>query len=191
VADRVREIAPILALSATGTADENLSRTVELAEALGADLSTPEQQAQKARYEVAIEHFKHVAAAKSDLTTLFGYIAEESMIYIANPPDWGDLTFYRELGLNIFDPDAEPLEYWQELSREGALTYPSDIFFNSTRPGTLTLEQLQAEPAVGAHPAIAAGQVGLWKQDYILSYQGIADALDSAAATVDASQKVI
>ena len=68
VVEQVKAIAPILALSATGRADVNLARSVELAEALGADLSTPEQQAQKARYEAAIDDFTAVAAEKSELT---------------------------------------------------------------------------------------------------------------------------
>ena len=92
--------------------------------------------------------------------------------------------------MNIIDPEANPLDYWQELSKEGALMYPSNVFWQSTRPGTLTLEELQAEPTVGAHPAIKAGQVGAWNQDYILSYQGMADALENLRAVVSAAEKV-
>ncbi len=190
VVDRVKAIAPILALSATGRADENLARSAELAEALGADLSTPEQQEQKTRYEAAIEDFTAVAAEQSALTNVFGYITADPALYIANPPDWGDLAWYRELGLTIVDPEANPLDYWQELSREGALMYPADIFWQSTRPGTLTFEELQSDPVVGAHPAIKAGQVGAWNQDYILSYQGMADALENLRAVVSAAEKV-
>lgn len=190
VVDRVKEIAPILALSATGQADINLERSVELAEALGADLSTPEQQEQKARYETAVEDFKAVAADRADLTNVFGYIDATELIYIANPPDWGDLTWYRSLGLNIIHPDANPLDYWQELSREGALMYPSDVFWQSTRPGTLTPEEMQADPVLSGNPAIGSGQVGWWNQDYILSYQGMADALENLSAVLGSVEKV-
>jgi len=190
VVDRVKEIAPILALSATGRADLNLGRSVELAEALGADLSTPEQLEQKARYEAALKAFEAVAAEKSDLTNVFGYIDATELIYIANPPDWGDLSWYRELGLNIIDPEANSLDYWQELSKEGALMYPSDLFWQSTRPGTLTVEELQADPVVSGNPAIKSGQVGLWNQDYILSYQGMADALENLATVLASAEKV-
>ena len=190
VVDRVKAIAPILALSATGRADLNLARSVDLAEALGADLSTPEQQEQKARYEMALGEFESVAAEKSDLTNVFGSIDATEKIYIANPPDWGDLSWYRELGLNIIDPEANPLDYWQELSREGALMYPSDVFWQSTRPGTLTPEEMQADPVLSGNPAIRAGQVGWWNQDYILSYQGMADALESLSAVLSSAEKV-
>jgi iron complex transport system substrate-binding protein len=190
VVERVKEIAPILALSATGRADVNLARSVELAEALGADLSTPEQQEQKARFEAAVEAFKSVAAERSDLTNLFGYVDANPGMYVANPPDWGDLAWYRELGLTIIDPAANPLDYWEQLSGERALTYPSDVFWQSTRPGTMTVEELQADPVIGMHPAIAAGQVGAWNQDYILSYQGMADALENLSAVLSAAEKV-
>jgi iron complex transport system substrate-binding protein len=189
VVDRVKEIAPILALSATGRADVNLARSAELAEALGADLSTPEQLEQKARFETALEGFEAVAAEKADLTNVFGYIDTTEMIYIANPPDWGDLAWYRELGLNIIDPEANPLDYWQELSREGALIYPSDIFWQSTRPGTLSIEELQADAVLSGNPAIKAGQIGLWNQDYILSYQGMADALENLSTVLSSAEK--
>lgn len=190
VVERVKAIAPILALSATGRADQNLARSVELAEALGADLSTPEQQEQRTRFETALDTFKSTAADTAELTNVFGYIDASELIYIANPPDWGDLTWYRELGLNIIDPDAKPLDYWQELSREGALMYPSDIFWQSTRPGTLTSDEMQADPVLSGNPAIGAGQVGWWNQDYILSYQGMADALENLSAVLGSATKV-
>lgn len=190
VVEQVKAIAPILALSATGRADQNLARSIELAEALGADLSTAEQQEQKSRFEAALAAFKATAGERTELTNVFGYIDASEKLYIANPPDWGDLTWYRELGLTIIDPDAEPLDYWQELSREGALMYPSDVFWQSTRPGTLTPEAMQADPILNGNPAIAAGQVGWWNQDYILSYQGMADALENMTSVLDAAERV-
>jgi iron complex transport system substrate-binding protein len=190
VVAQVKAIAPILALSATGRADQNLARSVELAEALGADLSTPEQQEQKSRFDAALDAFKATAADKSDLTNVFGYIDASELIYIANPPDWGDLTWYRELGLNIIDPNAEPLDYRQELSREGALMYPSDVFWQSTRPGTLTPDEMKTDPVLSGNPAIGAGQIGWWNQDYILSYQGMADALENLSAVLGSAMKV-
>lgn len=191
VVGQVKNIAPILAISATGRADVNLGRFAELAEALGADLSTPEQQEQKTRFDAALTDFQGVAAEKRDLTNLFAFVTYEPSIYIANPADWADLAWYRDLGLNIIDPDAEPLEYWELLGPEGALKYPSDILWESTRSGTLSPEELQADAVYDAHPAIKAGQIGMWNQDFILSYQGMADALENLSAVVDSAQKVI
>ena len=81
---------------------------------LGVDLSTPELlAAERSRYEAAIEAFTQAAAEKRDLTSLFSSIKKDNAIVIANPPDWRDLAWYRDLGLNIIDPDAEALEYWE------------------------------------------------------------------------------
>ena len=57
VVGQVNAIAPILAISATGSAEVNLARTAELAEALGADLSAPEQVEQQARFDTAVNNF--------------------------------------------------------------------------------------------------------------------------------------
>ena len=70
------------------------------------------------------------------------------------------------------------------------MIYPSDIFWQSTRPGTLTFEELQSDPVVGENPAVKAGQIGAWNQDYILSYQGMADALENLSAVVGSAEKV-
>jgi hypothetical protein len=68
--------------------------------------------------------------------------------------------------------------------------YPSDVSWQSTRPGTLTVEELQADPVVSGNPAIESGQVGWWNQDYILSYQGMADALENLTTVLSSAQKV-
>jgi hypothetical protein len=67
--------------------------------------------------------------------------------------------------------------------------YPSDIFWQSTRPGTLSIEELQADAVLSGNPAIKAGQIGLWNQDYILSYQGMADALENLSTVLSSAEK--
>ncbi len=190
VLEQVQAIAPILALSGTGRSDVTVDRTAELAQALGADLSTPELLAQRARYEAAIQAFTQAAAEKRDLTSLFSSIKKDNSIVIANPPDWRDLAWYRDLGLNIIDPDAEALEYWEELSLENALKYPSDILWQSTRPTAMTPEELEADPVHSNNPAVAAGQIGGWNQDSISSHQGMADALEGMIVVLASAEKV-
>ncbi|MBX3069812.1 MAG: ABC transporter substrate-binding protein [Thermomicrobiales bacterium] len=189
--ERTQQAVPVLAISVAGVADENLLGFVELAEALGADLESPELVQAKADFEAATEAMKAAAAEKSDLATFFGYISlAEGVWYAAYPPDWSDLTWYRSLGLNIIDPDVEPGAFWETISNEEAIKYPADILFNSTRAGTSTLEELQANPIFNAHPAIAAGQVFPWNQDFILSYQGLTDALNTVIDALANAEKV-
>ena len=67
---------------------------------------------------------------------------------------------------------------------EEALKYPADVIFNSTRPGTLTNEDLMAHPVFGQHPAAKAGQMGLWNQDFMMDYQGMTAALEATIGPV-------
>ena len=189
ILDQVQPIAPLIAMSATGSADVNTERFAELAAALGADLDTPELAEAKTTYEAALTEFPTIAEQKQDLTILFLYIENET-IYVANAPDWADLAMYQSLGLNIVEPDAEAGSYWEQLTTEQALKYPADVVFHSTRPGTLSLEDMTSHPVLGLHPAIKAGQVGPWNQDFIMSYQGMTAALTATLAPVRDANKV-
>lgn len=187
--ERTNPIVPVIGISGTGRADQNTLRFAELAAALGADLETPELAAAKATYEERAAEFARVATEKADLTSLFIY-ADDANEYVAYPPLWADLAMYQALGLNIIVPEAPPGDYWEELSPELALKYPSDIVFQSTRAGVLTLEELAAHPTYGKLPAVAAGQAGPWNQDFIQSYQGLAAAFDMLLATLRGAEDV-
>lgn len=189
ILEQVQSQFPIIALSATGSADRGVERYVELALALGADLSTPEIEAARAGYEAAIAATSAAAAARADLDVLFGYFASTEL-YFASAQDWNDLTFYASLGLNILSVGAPAGEYWTQVSAEEFGTYPSDVLFRSTRGGTLTTGELEADPVFGLHPAVAAGQVFDWNQDVILSYQGMTTALEAIRSAIESSTKV-
>lgn len=187
---QVRDIAPLLAMSATGSADVNTERFAELAAALGANLDSPVLTDAKAAYETALSDFEAAAAETSDLTVLFGFVDSESY-YVAAPGAWGDLTLYQNLGMSIVTPDVAEDEFWEQLSLEQALKYPADIFMASTRPASLGVEELKAHPTFGQHPAIQAGQVAGWNQDFIQSYQGMTEALNHVTTTLREARKVI
>ncbi|MBX3069809.1 MAG: ABC transporter substrate-binding protein [Thermomicrobiales bacterium] len=188
---QTNQIVPVVAISVVGTADKNMQRFIDLATALGADLGSEEITAAKARFDASVESFKSVAAEKADITSMFGsFPVEGAEWYAAFSPDWSDLSWYRELGMNIVDPDVEVGEFWEFVSKEEAVKYPTDVFFQSARAGGMSLEQMQAEPLISQHPAVKAEQVGPWNQDFILSYQGLADALDAMIATLSVAEKV-
>ncbi|MDQ2654997.1 MAG: ABC transporter substrate-binding protein [Chloroflexota bacterium] len=186
---RVNEIVPVIGISAAGLADRNLARYAELAALLGADLETPELQAAQAAYDERVARFAGIAQEKADLTTLFASANGEA-VYVANPADWADLAWYRTLGLTILDPEAARWAYWEELSAEQAGKYQPDILFESAREGSFTKEELQAHPLYRTLPAVAAGQVASWNQDFIQSYQGLGAALETMIAALESAQKV-
>lgn len=176
--ERTNAVVPVIAISGSGRADHNMERFAELAALLGADLDAPELQAAKQDYESAATAFADVAKERADLTSLFIY-ADPTAAYIAYPPIWADLAMYQALGMNIVVPDGAPEgDYWETLSTEQANKYVSDLLFQSSRTGTLSLEELAAHPTYGTLPAVKAGQVFAWDQDFIQSYQGLTTAFE-------------
>lgn len=187
--ERVSAIVPVVGISATGQADANMASFAHLAELLGADLNTPELVEAKATFDERVTQFSEVAKEKGDLTTLFGSAGAEQ-IYVASPQDWADLSWYQQLGLNIIEPDVPPLGYWETLSAEQAGKYQPDVYFESTRAGSLTKEELEKTPPYDNLPAVKAGQVAPWNQDFIQSYQGLAAALEIMITTLTDAKKV-
>lgn len=188
--ERASKIVPVLGISGTGRADQNMLRFAELAKLLGADLETPELAAARAAYEENAAEFTRVASEKADLTSLFVY-ADGLAEYVAYPPIWADLAMYQAMGLTIMTPTGVPEgDYWEELSPEQATKYVSDIIFQSTRLGTFTPDELAAHPTYGKLPAVASGQVGAWNQDFIQSYQGLTAAFETLLATLAGANDV-
>lgn len=187
---QVEAIAPIIAMSATGRADDNTERFAELASALGADLDTGVLKTARDEYNDASAAFDDQMEASSELVASFWYV-DEAEVYIASPKDWADLNMYLERGMDIVEPDAAPTTFWEQLSPEQALKYPSDLFFASTRAGALSPEELRQHPTFGQHPAIKAGQVYPWNQDFIQSYQGMTQAMNAIRAVFAGAEKII
>jgi iron-desferrioxamine transport system substrate-binding protein len=190
--ERTNPAVPVIAISGSGRADHNTERFAELAASLGADLESPEIQEAKAAYEDAVAAFSDVAKAQADtgITSLFMY-ADPTELYIAYPPIWADLAMYQALGMDIIVPDPVPVgEYWESLSTEQSIKYVSDLLFQSSRTGTLSLEELAAHPTYGTLPAVKAGQVIAWDQDFIQSYQGLTTALNHLTEALRTAEKV-
>jgi iron complex transport system substrate-binding protein len=185
-------IVPVVCISATGLANANMERFAELSALLGADLDAPELGEAKTAYTTAVADFSALVAEKSEISSLFAGIVEGAATwYLANPPDWADLAWYQSLGMNIVVPDAQPGEYWEELSLEQAGKYLSDVFFSSSRGESPTLEELVAMPTFAALPAMVSGQIGAWNQDFIMSYQGLTAALTNMIEVLSSAEKVI
>ena len=182
-------VMPIVTIAAFGSAAVNMGRYAELAAALGIDLDSPDLVAAKETFESSVTTFTDRVAETADLTALFAYIGPDQEWYAAVPELWADLNWVQSLGLNIVQPTANN-GLWETLSFEQALRYPSDILFNSSRVGTLTPDELQAHATFGQHPAVTSGQIGSWTQDFIVSYQGLAAALESILTTVFAAADV-
>jgi iron complex transport system substrate-binding protein len=186
IIDEVTSVAPIVCISGILRADEGVARMAELVEALGFDTETGQIAEDRAAFETAIDDFATVAETAANPSAIF-FGEWEGTFYIANPEAAGDVMLFRDLGLTVPELPVDDTEYWQVLSEEEAIMYPTDIVFYSTR-GTLTsVEEFAAHPTFGKHPAVLAGQIYPWNQDFILNYPGMTGILNDIAGFVSQS----
>lgn len=185
----VNAVVPVVAISAAGSALADTERYADLAAALGADMSAPDITQAKAELDATLAAFTAFVDAHPDLTVLFIGVDNDAA-YVANPAALAELAMYQELGLQIVVPNVAPEDYWETLSLEQANLYPADVVFQSTREGTLSLEELGAHPTFSQHPAIRSGQLAAWNQDVIHSYQGLTVALEAVLEALQDAQDV-
>lgn len=157
--EQLAQIAPVIAIAWRGSASDVIERTAELAEALGADLDSPEVTAAREDFGAAGEAL--TAAAAGGLTVLPVAAYADEGFYMAKAPDEPSLRMYGELGVRFVDPGGEDY-YWQTAGWEEVTRYPSDLILYSLR-GALPPEQMAEQPTYNLLPAAQAGQVHPWK----------------------------
>jgi iron complex transport system substrate-binding protein len=112
-------------------------------------------------------------------------------LYVGGPNGVAELQYLQDLGLTFANADSEAAaDFWETLSLEEAIKYPSDVVFNDVYSSFVTVEELQEQPTLAVMPAVAAGQVGLWKRDFPVSYAGVTDFLETILVTLRDAQKV-
>jgi iron complex transport system substrate-binding protein len=190
LAEPIRQIAPVLVVMDMDSTELQLQRLVGLAASLGADLEAPAIVAAKSAYDAKVAAFKQVATEKQGLTTLFMDF-DPTALYVAGPDGVSELKFLSNLALQFANADAPAAnEFWETLSPEQALLYPSDVIYNDVYSTLKTVEELQADAVYGKMPAVAAGQVGLWERDFPVSYEGITSFLDTILSTLRTAEKL-
>lgn len=191
VLDRVAEIAPIVILNQGDPTDIELARVEAFATMLGADLDEPELVRHREAFATKVTEFQGIIADRVDLTVLFASFGEPGIYYVASPDYVADLGYLRSLGLPLAnDGSSGASAYWETLSTEEALKYPSDVMYLDSYGTWDTLEELLAEPAISQHPAITAGQVGSWQRDFPLTYQGLVTFLEDVLTPLRDAEKV-
>lgn len=184
LAEAINQIAPVLVVTDMDSTELQLQRLVDLAASLGADLDDPAIVEARNAYEAKVEEFKATAAEKSDLTSLFANF-DPTALYVAGPQGVAELQFLQSLGLNFANADSGAAgEFWESLSPEQALLYPSDIIFNDVYSSLKTVDDLRGIDVYSRMPAVAAGQVGLWNRDFPVSYAGLTEFLETILVTL-------
>lgn len=191
VLDRVRKIAPIVIINQGDPDDVELARVEALAAALGADLRSESIVAARDGLVAKVAEFKQTVADKTDLTAIFASYGVPETYYVASPNYVADLGYVRSLGLKLAN-DGSPgaISYWETLSTEEAVKYPSDVVYLDAYGDWNTADEVQAQPAINLHPAIAAGQIGYWHRDFPLSYQGLTTFLEDVLTPLRTAKRV-
>lgn len=188
--DLVNGIVPIICISTQGDPAESIGRFEALAGALGANLDTPKLVAARGEFQAAIDSLAQVATDKPDLSVLFAYIPAEGDWLAAVTRDWPELEMYERLGVNIVSGAEPENTYWESISRENALLHPADVLMSSAFVESYRLEDLQEDPIFSRRPEVQAGQVGMWRSDFIMSYQGMTEPMQQFAALLRESSPV-
>jgi iron-desferrioxamine transport system substrate-binding protein len=182
VGEKVEKVAPILALSEYKTPlPKVIERYEELAKALGADVTSDSVTKAKGEFQAASDELAAVAKEKAGLKVLVLY-ADKDGIYIAMPEFFADLSYYRELGLDIVEGDSD--DYYEQLSWEQIGKYPADLILTDIRTFALPRDQMSQFPTWNALPAVAAGQVGDWSAEPRFNYTLAAPVIRDLTAAV-------
>lgn len=185
---RVEEIAPMVGINAATDAATALERVAELATALGVDVEA-EFGEDRTAFEDASAALQAAAEEKSDLTVM-AISSFSEQLYIAQPADYADLSYYQELGVPLVVPDSEE-PFWQPVSYEQAGLYPADLILYDDRPFATAFDQLVDIPTIGALPAVEADQVGPWRGPAApLTYGAYAENLQEHADLLLGAEKV-
>jgi iron complex transport system substrate-binding protein len=186
--DEVLKIAPVAVIEVyRAPASSILANYERFAVATGIDPDSEALAAARADHEAARDELAGAIAAKPGLTALVTY-ADAEGLYIANPPSFPDLLELESLGLDVVDPPPGT-DYFEQLSWEVADKYPADVILHDIREFSLQPDQLAVDqPTWSQLPAVAAGQIGAWSAEAILSYQGLADVYRELTATVEAAR---
>jgi iron complex transport system substrate-binding protein len=173
---------PVLGIqTARVSLDKSIKRFAELAGALGADLESDENTAARVEYASALEDLEKAIAESPDLAVLF-VAGDESAFYVAQPDDMADLILLQELGLNILS--GGEADFWETLSWEDVLKFPTDLILVDAREGSYSLDDFAAVPTWSSVPAVQAGQVDVWHAEPIYSYVGYAPELRRLAGLI-------
>jgi iron-desferrioxamine transport system substrate-binding protein len=166
---KVEKVAPILALSEYKvTLPKVIARYEALAKSLGADVESDSVAKAKQEFQAASDELSAAAKEKSGLKVLVLY-ADKDGVYIAKPEFFADLSYYKELGLDIVAGGGSE-DYWEQLSWEQVGKYPADLILTDTRTFALSRQQMAEYPTWNALPAVAADQLGDWSAEPRFNY---------------------
>lgn len=182
---KVEAIAPAVAIKLQKQRPlDVIARFAGLAEALGYDPDSPAVARAREDFEKAEGELREAARAKPGLKVL-ALTGGKDQVFMAKPGDFGDLQYFRDLGLDVVQPEGAD-EFFELLSWEQADKYPADLILYDDRSSFwLTPEQMAEFPTWNQLPAVKAGQLHPWRVEPPFSYHSYAKVLRDLAEAVN------
>lgn len=157
------QVAPFIAMDANAPVLTGIERMDELAEVLGADLGSEQNQQAAADFDEAVASLEALAAERPGLTAAFGGPSPDGL-FVAPTESYPELQFYEELGLDVFSGTQDSVVSWELV--EGV---DADVFLIDDRSTPEELADLSDVATWRVIPAVAAEQYSAtWR--FLLSY---------------------
>jgi iron complex transport system substrate-binding protein len=188
--ETVAQIAPIVAVNVRTPYTSMLDRFADLAQALGANVESPDVVAVREELDTALQELRAAIEAKPGLRVM-AVSANPDQLYVADPGGYSDLQLYQALGLDVVVPTTNLQYGWEELSWERADKYPADVILYDGRAGTLSPEQLAQQPTWKALPAVEAEQIGPWYVGTTYSVPFFTEHVKELTALLERSQDIV
>ncbi|KAF4407359.1 ABC transporter substrate-binding protein [Streptomyces lycii] len=189
---KITALAPSIGISTVGVSlTTPIRRYAQLAESLGADLKSEKATADKKRFEEASARLRRAAKAAGGIKVL-ACSGSPDLFYASTPSGSADLTYFKELGVDLVEPD-NPDEggFFESLSWENADKYKADILFLDNRSSALQPKALAKKPTWAKLPAVEAGQVVGWSSEPRYSYAGCAPLIEQLAKAIEDAKKIV
>ncbi|MFF3334689.1 ABC transporter substrate-binding protein [Streptomyces sp. NPDC002888] len=171
---------------------EPLQRMLELAKALGADVTSAKVTDAKKRFEDAAARLRAAAKAKPDIKVLAGSASQE-LFYVSGTNLSIDLEYFKALGVNFVEPPESAKKqgggWFESLSWENVDKYGADIIMMDNRTSAIQPADI-SEATWKKLPAVKAGQVIARNPEPILSYDKCVPLLTSLAEALEKAKKV-
>jgi len=114
---------------------------------------------------------------------------DESNMFVAKVPSFGDLSLYRRLGVPLVSAETSD-PYWDLIAWKDALRFRADGILYDSRSVFLPESLAKEIKAFAALPAVRANQVASWYVDPPASYQAYAVAMNQLAMEMTGWRKV-
>ena len=187
--DKILSLAPSVAISVARTSlSDAIGRYVDLAASLGADLKAKKVTDAKKRFEDASERLRRAAKAKRGLKVLAAS-ASADLLYVSDPAAYADLTYFKELGVDLITPEKTDGGFFENLSWENADKYEADLILLDNRTSALQPKALADKPTWTRLPAVKADQVVPWASEPRFSHAGCAPLIESLAKALEDARK--